>query len=483
MPGGPARTLLTRVRQLVAPGGGERSDEQLLSAYVLSRSEEAFAALVCRHGPMVYGLCRRLLRGEADAEDAFQATFLVLVRKAVAIRPRGMVGNWLYGVAYRTALKVRALAARRLVKEQAMARTEAIPAVEPSDLQNVLDEELERLPAKYRAPLVLCELEGRSRREAAAELDLPEGTVAARLSRGREELARRMRRRGFSVFAPATMALLTQQAQAAAPMHLVAITVRAASLAGAGQGGAVSTQVAGLVDGVVKAMLIKKLKRIGAAVVLAALTISGAGLLWSESPTSELDANNPPRAPLIAEKARAPLTPAAAPAPEPPPATRAAARVACRVCIVLPPDPDAIVISYNRVDGDRQPEMTVYADGRVHVLDPQSRDPRIEAKLSPDDLHSLLHYAIYDCRFFELDARNIKASMRATPRAGANPALRAGGDRQVRIAICFAQNEFDFDAIHFYAREFPSIEGLRHFGNLTDRLDGLLRDLSPDGRG
>jgi RNA polymerase sigma factor (sigma-70 family) len=146
--------------------GADLSDGQLLECYIRSREESAFAALVRRHGPMVWGVCRRILRGHQDVEDAFQATFLVLVRKAASVVPRDVVAHWLYGVARQTALNARAAASRRSAREkQGTAMPE--PAIEQQrlwdDVQPLLDQELGRLPAKYRAVIVLCDLEGKTR--------------------------------------------------------------------------------------------------------------------------------------------------------------------------------------------------------------------------------------------------------------------------------------------------------------------------------
>src|SRR5262245_36421984 len=166
------------------------TDGDLLTRYVRHRDEAAFAALVCRHGPMVLAVCRRVLHNPHDAEDAFQATFLVLVRKASAVRCPGLVGNWLYGVAYRTAQHARrALLKRRTREAEVVPRAEA-PHDAWTDLRDLLDEELERLPDRYRAAVVLCDLEGATGKEAAVHLGLPAGTVASRLARGRALLAK-----------------------------------------------------------------------------------------------------------------------------------------------------------------------------------------------------------------------------------------------------------------------------------------------------
>src|SRR5262249_55047769 len=154
---------------------------QLLERFLEHRDEAAVAALVRRHAPMVWGVCRRVVGNHHDAEDAFQATFLVLIRKASSVRARELVGNWLYGVAHQTALKTRALLAKRRAREKQMTDLpESTDAKQEAwrDLQAVLDQELSRLPDKYRVAIVLCDLEGKTRREVACQLNLPEGTLA-----------------------------------------------------------------------------------------------------------------------------------------------------------------------------------------------------------------------------------------------------------------------------------------------------------------
>src|SRR5262249_55553423 len=159
------------------------------------RDEATLATLVRRHGPMVWGVCRRVLHNYHDAEDAFQATFLVLVRKAASIASPGLLANWLYGVAHQTALKARATAAKRRARErQVTEMPEPALSERPlwDDLQPLLEKELSRLPDKYRVAIVLCDLEGKTRKEASRQLGVPEGTLAARLARGRGMLAKRL---------------------------------------------------------------------------------------------------------------------------------------------------------------------------------------------------------------------------------------------------------------------------------------------------
>ena len=200
------------------------SDEELLGRFVARRdeaAEAAFAALVERYGPMVLGVCRRVLGDRHEAEDAFQATFLVLARKAGSIARRAQLANWLFGVACRTALDARARALRRKAREQrvhAMTRSQTRPAEdgEPvlDELRAILDEELARLPERYRGAVVLCELDGLSRRAAARRLGIPEGTLSSRLARAKELLRRRLGRRGLALSAIALDRALMREAAA-----------------------------------------------------------------------------------------------------------------------------------------------------------------------------------------------------------------------------------------------------------------------------
>jgi RNA polymerase sigma factor (sigma-70 family) len=259
----------------------ELTDGQLLECYVSDHEQAAFETLVLRHGPMVWGVCCRVLSHHDDAEDAFQATFLVLVRKAASVRPRGMVANWLYGVAYRTALKARALAAKRRTRERQVTQMPE-PAVELDrwrEVQPLLDDALSRLPDKYRLPVVLCDLEGKTYKEVARQLGCPEGTLSARLARARTMLARRLRRHGL-VFSAGSLAVMLSQnaASACVPKALLSSTIQAVALLGAGQAvvtGTISPKVTALIEGTVKAMWWSKLKNTTA--VLLAVAVLGFG--------------------------------------------------------------------------------------------------------------------------------------------------------------------------------------------------------------
>jgi RNA polymerase sigma factor (sigma-70 family) len=271
-------------RAVLPPDGGPLTDGQLLESFLDGRDEAALAALVRRHGPMVWGVCRRVLTNHHDAEDAFQATFLVLVRKAASVRPRALVGNWLYGVARQTALKARALAARRKGRErQVTEMPEAAVADQDrgDDLLKLLDEELGRLPDKYRAVLVLCDLEGKTRREVAGQLDLAEGTVASRLARGRAMLGRRLTRRGVALPAGALAAVLARQVSAGVPAPVLSATIKAVTVVAVGKAatGVIAAPAAALAEGVLKAMLMCKLKAALAVVLALGLLATGAAVL------------------------------------------------------------------------------------------------------------------------------------------------------------------------------------------------------------
>jgi RNA polymerase sigma factor (sigma-70 family) len=270
---------------------GSFGDEQLLERFLARRdeaAEEAFAELVRRHGPMVLGACRRILRDAHEAEDAFQATFLVLARKAAAVVRREKVASWLYCVAVRTANEARVRAARRRAREERVSTPIHVEPPNdgfPDELRQILDEELARLPSRHRGPLVLCELEGLSRPEAARRLGIPEGTLSSRLARAKVRLRDRLASRGVSLPAAAISALLVREARAATvPLSLLESTVQAATFVAAGPSyvaaaGVLSASAASLSEGVIKAMFVAKLKGFALAVGTMTAVVSGAVVL------------------------------------------------------------------------------------------------------------------------------------------------------------------------------------------------------------
>jgi RNA polymerase sigma factor (sigma-70 family) len=283
-------------------------DAQLLARFAARRDESAFAALVQRHGAMVLGVCRRVLDDAADAEDAFQATFLVLARKAASVRRQASVASWLYGVAYRTALKAKAAAARRRAAEREGSTVGAAgpdPALEAlwRDLRPVLDEEVARLPQKNRAAVVLCYLEGKTTEEAAALLGCPRGTVLSRLAWARERLRTRLTRRGVTLSSGALAAAVSRGAEAAPPPALVNSTAHAAARFAGGNGAAagVSPAAAALTEGVLRAMRMTRLRGVIAGLLLAAsLLAAGSGFLLGDFQAGEKDTKNGQAAPPAA---------------------------------------------------------------------------------------------------------------------------------------------------------------------------------------
>jgi RNA polymerase sigma factor (sigma-70 family) len=254
---------------------GDDPDRQLLQRFVAHADQGAFEALVQRHGPLVMSVCTRVLGGAHDAEDAFQATFLVLVRKAGSLRAPESLGPWLHGVAYRTALKARAQVLKRRRLEKPLVDV-AAPAIEDSvmvrDLRAVLDKEVDCLPAKYRIPFVLCYLQGKTNAQAAQMLGCPQGTVFSRLAWARELLRKRIGRR--LTLASGTFATLLAQCivTEAVPLAQAVSTSKAALAFAAGKSAAapaISAPAAALAEGVLRAMFLTKLK--SAIVVLLAM--------------------------------------------------------------------------------------------------------------------------------------------------------------------------------------------------------------------
>jgi RNA polymerase sigma factor (sigma-70 family) len=274
----PADAVLRHLRTLAARRDDPATDSQLLRSFAATRDEAAFAALLRRHGAMVLGVCRRLLRNEADAEDAFQATFLVLARKAGSVRCGPSLAPWLHGVARRVALNVRAEATRR--PAEALAEI-AGPAADTADeltwreVRGALDEELSRLPERLRAPLVLCYLEGLARDEAAARLGCPLGTLKGRLERGRDLLRRRLTRRGLGL-AAALAALALERV--AVPAALAAATARAA--VGAPAGAAVMR----LAGAALRDLVATKVRTVAALLLGLTVLVTGTGLLTRPAP-------------------------------------------------------------------------------------------------------------------------------------------------------------------------------------------------------
>ncbi len=274
--------IVRYLRRLARDEGVGADDDELLDRYVRLRDEAAFELLLWRHGALVYNVCRRILPCEQDAEDAFQAVFLVFARKARSIRRRTSISSWLYKVAYRVALAARDRARKRATRETAMADDVPIaPTNDPlsSELRSILDEEVNRLPQKIRQAFVLCYLEGKTNEEAAGQLGCRPGTIFSRLARGREILRKRLLRRGVAPAAAGAVAALGEVNAAVPATTLMTATAHTALLyATSPCGGGISTQVAVLTEGVLRTMFIAKLKMTALMVVVVAALFAAGGV-------------------------------------------------------------------------------------------------------------------------------------------------------------------------------------------------------------
>jgi RNA polymerase sigma factor (sigma-70 family) len=278
--------LLRYVHHLVIPeDSGDPSDGQLLQKFVAQRDEGAFAELLQRHGPLVLAVCRQVLCDAHAAEDAFQATFLVLARKAASIRRKASLAAWLYRVALNVARTAMARDARRRTREReagtmSQAHSISVPAL--ADWQPLLHEEVSRLPEKYRVPIVLCYLQGKTHDAAARELDWPVGTVKGRLARARDLLRTRLTRRGLSLSAGLLATTLdSESATAAVPATLLNSTLQAAVRFAAGQtiGGAASTQAIFLAKGALQIMAASKVTTVAVCLLIAGVVGTVGGVL------------------------------------------------------------------------------------------------------------------------------------------------------------------------------------------------------------
>jgi RNA polymerase sigma factor (sigma-70 family) len=295
-------------------------DGELLRRFVQAQEQAAFTALVQRHGPMVLGVCRRVLHSEHDAEDVFQATFLVLARKARALNQYGSLGNWLHTVAFRLALKTRGQSTQQRAQERQVADVPELSAHNSGweELRSALDAELERLPIKYRAPIVLCYLEGKTNTEAARELGWPVGSVKIRLARARALLRDRLSRRGLTLSAGLLGPTLAEQASAAVPLALLETTSEAASLFATGNvtaAGVISLRGVPIAQGALRDMFISKFKTFVVFFVSLGFVGVGSGILLSRDSTLDPGAPSAPAAVAVAPKVGGDPAPAEAPNP------------------------------------------------------------------------------------------------------------------------------------------------------------------------
>ena len=289
----PADRLLRCVRRIASQTGSAPNDSELLACFLAGRDPTAFEALVVHHGPMVLRVCQQVLGNRHDAEDAFQATFLVLARKAASVRPTGCLAGWLHGVACRVALGARTAARRR--RREALAPNFAPPDPRPDPLAEltareglrILEEEVQRLPKAYRLPVTLCYLHGLTQEEAAAQLGWTPGSVKGRLERGRKLLRTRLTRRGLSL--PAAL-MGTALAQETAPASLVASTVRAGlafAAAGPGSIDGISPTVLLLAEGGKRGIATILMQLVVALTLTVGVAAAGASLLMHSTPAAD----------------------------------------------------------------------------------------------------------------------------------------------------------------------------------------------------
>jgi RNA polymerase sigma factor (sigma-70 family) len=309
MRGRSSRDVLRHLRTLYAFGViGDLTDEQLLQCFVRrdEAADEAFAILVERHGAMVLGVCLRVLGNNShEAEDAFQATFLVLAKKARSVSRRDKLASWLYGTALRTANQSRRRAARRRTHEKRVSLPISDQHPDPaisSEFRTILDEELARLPAAHRVVVILCELEGLSRSEAARRLDIPEGTLSSRLARAKIQLRDRLTRRGLALSTfTLSSALIRQSHAVSVPLSLIETTVAgAAHLATTSSlaAGLMTVSVATLTEGVLQTMFVTKLKASVLGIGTLTAVVSGAMVLGQPEDPAKSSVVPPPSAPI-----------------------------------------------------------------------------------------------------------------------------------------------------------------------------------------
>ena len=311
MASGQWAVVLRHVQRLFHGGSvAGLSEGQLLDRFVATRDEVAFGALVARHGPMVLGICRGVLDDPHDVEDAFQATFLVLVRKAKGLRDRDLLGQWLYGVARRVALRARADSSKRRARERPDCEVEAEPVAtlnaELRELQVLIREEVDRLSSNDRMAVVLCYLEGLTHEEAADRLGWPVGTVKGRLARAREKLRERLTRRGVALPSGAIATNLARGPSAIVPPELLRSTTLASMQLISGKtftAGIVSAHAMTLMEGVIGTMFTTKLK-LGAMALVATCAVAVPGVLAFQGQGPAGEVGKTPRGPGLKKSSR-----------------------------------------------------------------------------------------------------------------------------------------------------------------------------------
>jgi RNA polymerase sigma factor (sigma-70 family) len=287
--------FIGRLRQLVERRDGGLDDAELLQRFAKDRDEAAFEVLLWRYGPLVLGVCRRMLWCEQDVEDAFQATFLTLVRKAGSIARRHALGSWLHQVAYRIGLRARARSVRGGILDQERVESAVARSAHEADegWREVLDQEVQRLPRRYRTPFILCYLEGKTHAEAARLLACPPGTIASRLAWARERLRARLTARGLTLPAALACLMVPVETQANSLTVLIATALRTARMVTTGTLTGSSTIPAHVIawsKGVVRTMFLSKVQMMATLVLASVLVGAGGGVLWQSGQAGESEA-------------------------------------------------------------------------------------------------------------------------------------------------------------------------------------------------
>jgi len=492
-------TVIRHLRTLSAGARCSAPDEELLRKFVAERDEGAYAALLGRHGPLVWSVCRRLLTCTQDAEDAFQATFLVLAYKARSIGRPKLLANWLFGVARRAALNLRSEQTRRGLRERLCANPPDGPApVEPvpDDVGGILDEELARLPEKYRLPLLLCTLAGMTHAEAGVYLGWPTGTVAGRLSRARKLLQSRLLRRGVTAPAAALTAVFTANAASVClPSQLVATGVQSAMWITAGK--AAAAGVSPTAVALMRKMLMKifLLRVLTASVLMSALAIAVAGgvVMWTRTPAAEAPHSTPGGQSRLSSIGRMRAgSPRLSPNNSGKPSLR------------LPTDPNAVVLRMDRaIDATAglKTVVTIFADGRVVAEVPEGllSEPLVElandakdraatgkreslkvfeGKLSPREMENFMRFALHDQEFFNFDPADVKAAIRELYQTNGNVTdANDSSTASFRIQTAERSHEVKWSGLTKAAWDFPKVERLlqlyalnRKFSQVVDVL-------------
>lgn len=438
-------SLLVHIRRMAdPPAGNERSDGELLKRFARGRDEAAFELLLHRHGGMVHNLCRSILHDPHAADDALQATFLVLARKAASIRKRHSVASWLYGVAYRIAIRAKSQASRRRLHERqapTMPAHEATPDLGAQELQQLLHEELQGLPEKYRAPLVLRYLEGKSNDGAALALGWPRGSISKRLTHALDLLRERLLVRGVALSSAGLGVVLAESAAAAAmPPALLTATLQSAILfaAGPAAAGAIPEPVAALTHGALQTMHATKLKIFAALALVLTIAGGGLGLLAYE---------------LLA-------TPGRTQAP-----------------VELPGDLQAIVVQVDRADDAAGPEpyLSIRADGTAIFGNPRGDSRRLEARLSDRELQDLLRFVVRDNGFLRIDGARLEQALRGAAKPdGSLVAITVRAENREHVVHCQGLNES-------LTQRLPAPTGVRQLWAVQQRLERVVTWLHAGG--